>query len=39
MDTTTVVPPGAKLKQDRFGYLHMELATVETKRSPAWAAA
>ena len=25
MDTTTVVPPKAKVKQDRHGYLHMEL--------------
>jgi N-methylhydantoinase A len=39
MDTTTVVPPGAKLKQDRFGYLHMQLESTETKRSAAWAAA
>jgi N-methylhydantoinase A len=39
MDTTTIVPPKAKLKQDRYGYLHMELESVETKRSAAWAAA
>ena len=39
MDTTTVVPPKAKLRQDRFGYLHMELESVEKKRSAAWAAA
>jgi N-methylhydantoinase A len=39
MDTTTVVPPKAKLKQDRHGYLHMELEAVENKRSAAWAAA
>jgi N-methylhydantoinase A len=25
MDTTTVVPPGARVKCDRLGYLHMEL--------------
>ncbi|MGZ5090344.1 MAG: hydantoinase/oxoprolinase family protein [Burkholderiales bacterium] len=39
MDTTIVVPPKAKLKQDRYGYLHMELEAVENKRSAAWAAA
>ncbi|MDB5925292.1 MAG: hypothetical protein JWN13_4228 [Betaproteobacteria bacterium] len=39
MDTTTIVPPKAKLKQDRHGYLHMELESVENKRSAAWAAA
>ena len=38
MDTTTVVPPGAKLKLDRYGYLHMELEAMQHKRSPAWAA-
>ena len=26
MDTTTIVPPHARLKQDRSGYLHLELA-------------
>jgi len=26
MDTTTVVPPGARVTNDRLGYLHMELA-------------
>jgi N-methylhydantoinase A len=26
MDSTTVVPPGAKLTSDRHGYLHLELA-------------
>ncbi|HEX2827126.1 MAG TPA: hydantoinase/oxoprolinase family protein [Burkholderiales bacterium] len=31
MDTTTVVPPKAKLKQDRYGYLHMELETATSK--------
>jgi N-methylhydantoinase A len=31
MDTTTVVPPKAKLKQDRYGYLHMELDTLTNK--------
>ena len=25
MDTTTVVPPGARIRNDRRGYLHMEL--------------
>ena len=39
MDTTTVVPPGAKLKHDKRGYLHMELEPVQNKRSAAWAAA
>jgi N-methylhydantoinase A len=39
MDTTTVVPPKAKLTQDRYGYLHMELQPVVTKRSASWAAA
>jgi N-methylhydantoinase A len=39
MDTTTVVPPGARVKQDRHGYLHMQLEVVQTKRSAAWAAA
>jgi N-methylhydantoinase A len=32
MDTTTVVPPKAKLRQDRYGYLHMELDTVTTRQ-------
>jgi N-methylhydantoinase A len=39
MDTTTVVPPKATLKQDRHGYLHMELGVTNTRRSRAWAAA
>jgi N-methylhydantoinase A len=39
MDTTTVVPPKAKLTQDRYGYLHMALQPVVTKRSASWAAA
>ena len=39
MDTTTVVPPKARLRQDRQGYLHMELESLERKRSAAWAAA
>jgi N-methylhydantoinase A len=38
MDTTTVVPPRAKLRQDKHGYLHMELEAMESKRSAAWAA-
>src|SRR5262249_12679292 len=25
MDTTTIVPPGARVKNDRAGYLHMEI--------------
>lgn len=37
MDTTTIVPPKAKLTQDRFGYLHMALQPVLTKRSASWA--
>jgi N-methylhydantoinase A len=39
MDTTTIVPPRAKLTQDRYGYLHIALETVANKRSAAWAAA
>jgi len=39
MDTTTVVPPKAKVKLDRHGYLHIELEAIENKRSAAWAAA
>ena len=39
MDTTTVVPPKAKVHQDRNGYLHMLLEATENKRSAAWAAA
>ena len=39
MDTTTIVPPKAKLTQDRYGYLHMALQSVLTKRSASWAAA
>ncbi|HUP95714.1 MAG TPA: hydantoinase/oxoprolinase family protein [Burkholderiales bacterium] len=39
MDTTIVVPPQAKLKQDRCGYLHMQLEAMESKRSAAWAVA
>ena len=27
MDATTVVPPGARVTGDRFGYLHMDLGT------------
>jgi N-methylhydantoinase A len=33
MDTTTVVPPNARVKQDRHGYLHMELGTVMAKQT------
>jgi N-methylhydantoinase A len=32
MDTTTVVPPNATIAQDRHGYLHMELATISSKK-------
>jgi N-methylhydantoinase A len=32
MDTTTVVPPKAKLSQDRYGYLHMALETPTNKQ-------
>jgi N-methylhydantoinase A len=32
MDTTTVVPPKAKLKQDRYGYLHIELEAATSKQ-------
>ena len=39
MDTTTVLPPKAKLKLDLHGYLHMELGATTEKRSTAWAAA
>jgi N-methylhydantoinase A len=39
MDTTTVVPPKARLKSGRFGYLHLELARVKQKRGATWAAA
>jgi N-methylhydantoinase A len=39
MDTTTVVPPHAELRQDRAGYLHMELEAPTRARRTAWAAA
>jgi N-methylhydantoinase A len=39
MDTTTVVPPGAQVRSDRFGYLHMALEAAENRRSAAWLAA
>jgi N-methylhydantoinase A len=32
MDTTTVVPPRAKLRNDKLGYLHLELAPLRVKR-------
>jgi len=32
MDATTVVPPRAKLRNDRFGYLHLELEPRRMKR-------
>jgi N-methylhydantoinase A len=28
MDTTTVVPPGARVTNDKLGYLHMELPLI-----------
>ena len=31
MDTTTVVPPRAKVRNDRLGYLHMEVAPLRVK--------
>ena len=39
MDTTTVLPPKARLRLDRSGYLHMELEASVSKRSAAWAGA
>jgi hypothetical protein len=39
MDATTVVPPTARLKSDRLGYLHLELEPVDQKRGATWAAA
>jgi len=35
MDTTTVVPPGARVKPDRYGYLHMEINPSATRRAAA----
>jgi N-methylhydantoinase A len=32
MDTTTVVPPGARVVNDRLGYLHMELSAPSGRR-------
>jgi N-methylhydantoinase A len=31
MDTTTVVPPRARLRNDKLGYLHMEVEPIHTK--------
>ena len=31
MDTTTVVPPRARVRSDRLGYLHMEVAPLRAK--------
>ena len=31
MDTTTVVPPGAKVRNDRLGYLHMDMPLGTTR--------
>jgi len=39
MDTTTVVPPKARLALDNSGYLHMELQPVQNKKGVACAAA
>jgi len=39
MDTTTVVPPQAVVKNDRSGYLHMELAPLTQQREGQWAKA
>jgi N-methylhydantoinase A len=33
MDTTTVVPPGARVVNDRLGYLHMELPVQSSGRT------
>jgi N-methylhydantoinase A len=39
MDATTVVPPGARLRGDRLGYLRLELEPVRQERGRNWAAA
>jgi len=39
MDATTVVPPKARVKNDAYGYLHMELEPLKEKGKAAWAAA
>ncbi len=39
MDATTAVPPKARIRNDRRGYLHMELEPRVRERSTAWAAA
>jgi N-methylhydantoinase A len=39
MDTTTVVPPRARVRADRAGYLHMTLETAEIRGRTAWLAA
>jgi N-methylhydantoinase A len=39
MDATTVVPPKARVKNDAYGYLHMELETLAQKEKTRWAAA
>ena len=31
MDTTTVVPPRAKVKNDKFGYLHIDVEPIAPK--------
>jgi len=38
MDTTTVVPPQARLVNGRLGYLHLELEPVDQKQGATWAA-
>jgi N-methylhydantoinase A len=35
MDTTTVAPPRASIRNDRLGYLHMELGATARKRGAA----
>jgi len=39
MDATTVVPPKARVKNDPYGYLHMELEPVTQKAKARWAVA
>jgi len=39
MDTTTVVPPTARLTCGRLGYLHLEFEPADQKRGATWAAA
>jgi N-methylhydantoinase A len=39
MDATTAVPPNARIRNDRRGYLHIELEPPVRKRGTTWAAA